>query len=137
METSAEGKSEVRQKVAALQSRLEGDGSEKNADDFLSRSDLARELFARAPSDFLERKTLDDLVHVTKTAADCLGELNPGSPEVIIRHEVSEQQVTGHQLDLEVAKLGNRIEECVKFLRDNPEIVQKITPPTTVKFPPR
>jgi hypothetical protein len=45
--------------------------------------------------------------------------------------EVSGQQVTVHQLDLGVSKLGNRIEECSKFLRDNPEIVQKITSPTT------
>ena len=43
-----------------------------STDDFLSSCELARSLFGKASVDFLERKTLDDLVAITRKSAQTL-----------------------------------------------------------------
>jgi hypothetical protein len=47
---------------------------------------------------------------------------------VVFAVEVTNQQVTVHQLNVDVSKIGNRIEECSEVLRNNPDIIQRITP---------
>ena len=45
--------------------------------------------------------------------------------------QVSGEQVTVHQLDNDLSGLNNRIDDCTVFLRDNPEVIQRITPSVT------
>jgi hypothetical protein len=44
--------------------------------------------------------------------------------------QVEDEQVTVHQLDNDISQIGHRIEDCPKFVRDNPEVAQRISPPS-------
>ena len=44
--------------------------------------------------------------------------------------QVEDKQVTVHQLENDISQLGHQIEDCSKFVQDNPDIVQRISPPT-------
>jgi hypothetical protein len=52
-------------------------------------------------------------------------ELSRGALFVI---QVDGKQVTVHQLENDVSQLGHQIEDCSKFVRDNADIVQRISP---------
>jgi len=45
--------------------------------------------------------------------------------------QVEGKQVTVHQLENDISQLANQTEDCSKFLRDNPDIVQRISPSAT------
>jgi hypothetical protein len=42
--------------------------------------------------------------------------------------QLDSEQFTVHQLDHDISRLKNRIEDCRSFLRDNPDVLQRITP---------
>ena len=44
--------------------------------------------------------------------------------------QVEGEQVTVHQLENDISQLGHQIEDCSKFVRDNPDVVQRISPPS-------
>ncbi len=62
-------------KIALMFDELERSEQQSAQADALSGSDLARALFGKAPSEFLERKSVEDLLSITSICLDALSHL--------------------------------------------------------------
>lgn len=110
----------ITDKVAAVSARLTQAGQEsvrRSSVEQLNESALATHLFAKAPTEFLEHQTLDELVEITQRSLACLNEFL-GSSALSIKTYRREHR--GHPITCLNIALGDRpfiintVTECLR-----------------------
>ncbi len=88
----------------------------------MSNSEVAAKLFSRAPQEYLESRTLDELAHITSCASKLLEEYFQNSETVLIQSE-SFKRHTGLYIILgDCPFIVNTINETLRDLEQNIQV---------------